>query len=77
MIYVQLAIMIIAAVLAYALRPKPQAPAPASLYDVNLPTIEIGKPVSVVFGEVWIDDSNILWYGDLQNYPIFSQGSGK
>jgi hypothetical protein len=72
----QLVIMIIAAILAYALQPKPQQPQAQTLEDVSVPTIEIGKPVSVVFGEVWIDDSNILWYGDLQNYPIFAPSSG-
>lgn len=63
--WVQLAILVVAAILEYALTPKPQTPPPDTLSDVSVPTIEIGKPVSVAFGEVWIDDSNILWYGDL------------
>jgi hypothetical protein len=76
MIWVQLAILVISAVLTYALTPKPQSPAPDQLSDVSVPTIEIGKPVSVAFGEVWVDDSNILWYGDLSSQG-FSPPGGK
>jgi uncharacterized membrane protein len=75
-VYVQLIIMVVAAILSYALRPKPQNPPAATLADVSVPTTEIGKPVAVVFGEVWIDDSNIIWYGDLSNTPIYAT-SGK
>jgi len=75
--WIQLAVMIVAAILSYALRPKPKTPNPDTLSDVSVPTIEVGKPVSVAFGEVWIDDSNILWYGDLQNQPIYAQGGKK
>lgn len=63
--WVSLIVAVVAAILQYALTPKPQTPPPDTLSDVSVPTIEIGKPVSVAFGEVWIDDSNILWYGDL------------
>jgi hypothetical protein len=75
--YVQLIIMVVAAILAYALTPKPQAPPAATLNDVNIPTVEIGEPVIVIFGEVWIDDSHVLWYGDLLNTPIYASGGKK
>lgn len=75
--YVQLIILVIAAILSYALRPKPQTPPAATLDDVSIPTIEIGKPVAVVFGECWVDDSNVIWYGDLQNSPIYASGGKK
>ena len=74
--WVQLAILVVAAILTYALTPKPQTPPPDQLSDVSVPTIEIGKPVSVAFGEVWVDDSNILWYGDLSS-QAFSPPGGK
>jgi hypothetical protein len=70
----QLIILVVAAILSYALTPKPQAPVAATLDDVSIPTTEIGVPVGVVFGEVWIDDSHILWYGDLSNSPIYASG---
>jgi hypothetical protein len=74
--WIQLAVLVIAAILSYALTPKPQVPPAATLDDANIPTTEIGVPVGVVFGEVWIDDSHILWYGDLQNQQIHASGSG-
>jgi hypothetical protein len=74
--WIQLAVMLVAAILAYALTPKPKTPAPDTLSDVSVPTIEIGKPASVAFGTVWVDDSNILWYGDLSSYPIYPSGGG-
>jgi hypothetical protein len=70
--WIQLIVLIIAAVLTYALTPKPKQPNPDSLSDVSIPTIEVGKPTSVAFGEVWIDDSNVLWYGDLATQPIYA-----
>lgn len=69
--YYYIAVLIISIILSYALRPRVQQPAAASLSDVAIPQIEIGRPVAVVFGEVWIDDSNIIWYGDLTNQPIY------
>ena len=77
MIYYEIAVLIVTAILSYALRPKQQTPPPDQLSDVSVPTIEIGKPVSVAFGTVWVDDSNILWYGDLSSQPIYASGGGK
>ena len=74
MIYYEIAVLIVTAILSYALRPKQQTQPPDTLSDVSVPTIEIGKPVSVAFGEVWVDDSNILWYGDLSSQPIYASG---
>jgi hypothetical protein len=75
--WIELVIMIVAAIISYALTPKPTQPLADTLSDVQIPTVEIGKPVSVAFGEVWIDDANILWYGDLQNTPIYASGGKK
>lgn len=72
--WIQLAVLVVAAILSYALTPKPQTQPPDTLSDVSVPTIEIGKPVSVAFGDVWIDDSNVLWYGDLSSQPIQASG---
>lgn len=47
---------------------------PPALTDFNVPTVEDGRPVAMVFGTVWIDDPNILWYGDLETYPIKASG---
>lgn len=70
----QLAILIISAALSYALRPKPPVPKAATLSDFNIPTPEVGKPLPVVFGDVWVDNADVLWYGDLSTQPIKQSG---
>ena len=39
-----------------------------------MPTVDQGTPVPVVFGEVWIENWMVLWYGDLRVTPIKSGG---
>lgn len=72
--WVQLVIMIVAYILSQALRPKPQTPAPANLSDLRIPTIQQGTPVAVAFGDVWIDQPFVLWYGDLRSQAITEGG---
>jgi len=73
-IWVQIAIMVVAALLSYALAPKPAQPPKPTLEDFDFPTAEEGRAIPVVFGEVWITGPNILWYGDLDTTPIRSGG---
>jgi len=75
--WVALIVMIVASALTYALRPHVKAPGPDKLSDVNIPTIESGKAVPVVFGDVWIDSWMVLWYGDLGNTAIKQKTKGK
>lgn len=71
---VQIAVMIVSAVISYALAPKPPKPKPASLQDFDAPTAEDGRPIPVVFGTVWLKGPNVLWFGDLQSEPIKKGG---
>jgi len=72
--FVYLAILVISSLLQYALRPRVPAPKAATLSDFNIPVVQDGKPVAVVFGDVWVDDANILWYGGLGSQPIKKKG---
>lgn len=63
-ILVQIAIMIVVQVVAYVLMPKPKGPKPEAVQQLENPTAEAGKPVPVPFGTVWLQEVNILWYGD-------------
>lgn len=56
---------------------KPEKPKPASLEDFDFPQVEEGTPQSVVFGDVWIRDWHVLWYGELRTSPIKSEGGKK
>ena len=67
---IQIAIMIVSAVISAALAPKPKPPKPASITDFDLPTAEEGREIPVVFGDVWITGPNVLWFGGLRSAPI-------
>ena len=64
-IVVQIGIMIVSALLSYALAPKPKPPKPASITDFDVPTAQEGREIPVIFGTVWVTGPNVLWYGDL------------
>lgn len=72
-----LAVLVISAIVSYALAPKPPAPKPPELGDVDAPVAEEGKPIGVVFGEVWVKSPNVVWYGDIGTEPIQRSGGKK
>lgn len=74
--WLQLAIVIVALVVSYAMQPKPIKPKPAALDEIDMPTAEEGRPAAVIFGDCWVEDPNVLWFGDLSTKPIKSE-SGK
>lgn len=59
------------------LTPQPKSPKPASLKDFDFPQFEEGTPQMVIFGDVWISDWMILWYGNLRTRKIKSKGTKK
>lgn len=54
-------------VVGYLLMPKPKTESPTAAEFGN-PTVDAGRPVPVVFGEVQITGVNVLWYGDKETY---------
>lgn len=72
--WVQLAFLVVSLVLQYVLTPKPKGPEPANLEDFDLPTVDPGRKIPVIFGEVWLVDPNIVWYGDLRTEKIKEKG---
>lgn len=68
--FVAIIIMIVSIIIQLATRPHQHKPVAATLGDVQIPTIDQGTPVAVVFGEVWCDNWMVLWYGDLRSTPI-------
>jgi hypothetical protein len=55
-------------VVAYLLMPKPKAPPPPAVQDMDNPTAEAGRPIPVVFGTLTVKGTNILWYGDKSHH---------
>lgn len=58
------------------LQPKPEKPKPAALEDFEFPQVDEGTAQAVVFGDVWISDWHVLWYGNLRTSEVKSK-SGK
>lgn len=67
-------VIFIALIAAIALAPHPKSKPPPSLDDLQVPTAEDGREVIDVAGTVWIDDPNIIWFGDLSTLPIRASG---
>jgi hypothetical protein len=63
-------VLVLSIAISVAMRPKPQSQKPPSLAELSVPTAEEGREVLVIFGEVWVDDPNVLAYGDLRTTPI-------
>lgn len=63
-------ILIVVAIVSYALTAKPPTPKPAALDDFEVPTAEEGRAIPWVFGEGWLTGYNVLWYGDLGTQRI-------
>lgn len=66
-------------VIAYLIMPKPKQAKPEAAKAMDDPTAEAGKPIPVVFGSIFIKDSNILWFGEKSHreYDVKEKGKGK
>ena len=74
----QIAIWVVTAVISYALRPKPTitTPTPATIEEFEAPTAEDGREIPVLFGTREVQGPNVVWYGDLRTEAI-KQKQGK
>lgn len=73
-IWVQIAIIVVSAVVSYVNRPKPvRAPRPA-FDEFDFPQYEDGTPQAVVFGDVWTDSWMVLGVGNYRTSPIKTDG---
>lgn len=75
--WVQLAIAVVALILAYALQPKQQPPVPTAFEDIDFPQADEGTPQIVVFGDVWVTDWTVLAVGNYRTTPIRSKQGKK
>jgi hypothetical protein len=48
--------------------------APVAETEVDVPTATEGRPIPVLFGTRYIEDGNVVWYGDLRTVAIRSSG---
>lgn len=71
---VMLVVMLVAMIAAYAMMPGPPDQKPGSLQDLQVPTAEDGREVVDIGGTCWIDDPNVIWYGNARQYPVKVKG---
>jgi hypothetical protein len=53
---------------------KTQNQQPALLEDFDIPQVDEGTPHAVVFGDVWLEGWQVLWYGNFRTTKIKSKG---
>lgn len=73
-IWGQIAMMVISALISYALAPKPPKPKPHLIDDFDIPQANEGDPFVWVFGECFLRSPQVAAWGDLRNQPIKSKG---
>ena len=61
------AVLIVAAIVAYAMAPKPKEPEPG---HSRIPEADDGKAIIDVFGEAWIEDPMVLAFKSMGEVPI-------
>lgn len=72
--WVQLALILVSMVLSVALAPKPKAPKPSTIEDIEAPQVKEGTPQVVVFGDCWVKGWTVLGMGNFRSQPIKSGG---
>jgi len=71
---------LIAMVASYAIQSltiKSQVQKPAALEDFDVPQIDEGTPQAVVFGDVWLEGWQVLWFGNYRTTKVKSKGDKK
>lgn len=71
---VQLLLWIVTTVIGWLLTPKPPVPDPGK---VEIPTVEEGRKVGILFGSRWIKGPHVYWWGDVRNTKIYSDEGKK
>jgi len=66
---VQVAIMVVLSML-LAPKPKTQTPKPLGLEQFDIPTVEEGRPIQVLFGKKYIASPNVVWFGHLKSQAV-------
>lgn len=72
--FMQLALAVGLMILSYLLAPKPENAKPHALKDFDVPVADPEKEIVVIFGDGWLKDPNVVWYGDLGTSKIKSKG---
>ena len=67
---IQIAVLIVSAVISYATRPKQTTPKASALEDFKFPQGTEGTAQIEVFGTCWVDNWMVLGAGNFRTSPI-------
>ena len=70
-----IALMLISAIVGSLLAPKPTPP--DNMGQFVFPAFTDGTPQAVIFGDVWLNNWFVLWYGNFYVQTIYSGGGKK
>lgn len=73
-IFVALILLVISYIIEAETAKPPQVQPPAKFSDFTFPQPDEGTPQSVIFGDVWIEDWFVCWYGNYMTQPIKASG---
>jgi len=76
MVWNYIIIWAITSLISYALSPKPQSQEPEGFEEVDIPSVEEGKDIPVVFGRMKFGPF-VAWYGDFSTKAIKPEGGKK
>lgn len=61
---IQIAVALVMLVVSYLLTPKPKQDKNVAARDLNSPTADAGREMSVLFGTMMTKSPNCLWFGE-------------
>lgn len=70
----QFLVWIIVTAVQWLLQPKPPLPA---VGKVDIPTVEEGRKIGILFGSRWIKGAHVFWWGDVKTTKIYAEGGKK
>lgn len=69
--------LLVSGLLQAMITPTTKSPKPASLEEFEFPQFDEGTAQIIVFGDVWLPDWFVLWYGNFRTKDIKSKGTKK
>ncbi|MZR14219.1 hypothetical protein GQE99_14445 [Maritimibacter sp. DP07] len=74
---IQLAVGVALTALSVLLKPKPEPPKAATFDDLDIPRVDEGTEIGIVFGTMWIESPSVAWYGDFDARPVYPDSNKK
>ncbi len=76
-ILIAFALAVVSYVITTAMIKPPEDAKPAGLEEFDFPQVDEDTPQAVVFGDVWQEGWNVLWYGNLRTTEVKGEDTGK